>query len=166
MNITSTHWGCLVVQPYAHRRVSKSLAALDVEHFIPMVEVIRGHRRRRELHPLLGEYIPISITSIWRAVQRIRGVAGYLMNETDTPAPILPHELQRLRDACDGDVYRVATADKSGFYYGQKVTPVDGPFMHHVGRYDSATKRGESALFLLFGREQRVMFKRGALLAA
>jgi len=53
----------------------------------------------------------------------------------------------------------------AGFNYGDKVIPKQGPLAGHVGTFDKSTQRGDSALFVLFGREQRVMFKAGELVA-
>jgi transcription antitermination factor NusG len=74
--------------------------------------------------------------------------------------------MEHLRSLCDGDIFRKTEVEKSGFRYGQKVTPQTGPFAFHVGRYEGKTKRHETALFVLFGREQKVKFKRGELVAA
>jgi transcription antitermination factor NusG len=126
--------------------------------------VVRG-RHVREQRPLLGDYMLTSISSGWKSLIAIRGVAGILLNDSGFPAQVLPHEMQRMRSACDGDVYRSSVIEEQGFEYNQKVSPKEGPFACHVGRYDIRTKRGDSARFWLFGREQRVTFKSGDLVA-
>lgn len=116
---------------------------------------------------MLGDYIPIAIDAAWKSLIRLRGVAGILLNEIGFPAQVLPHEMNRLHAMCDDCVYRSTLQEDEGFAYGQRVTPRDGPFVYYTGRYDGkANRRGdEAALFLCFGREQRVVFKSGELLA-
>jgi hypothetical protein len=163
--ITSSNWGVLVT--YRHKLVCDALMQRGVEYFMPVEEVlsiVRG-RHVREMKPLLGEYIPISISAAWNSLLRVRGVNAVLQNESGMPARVLPHELERLRAMCDGNVLRQTETAYEGLKYGQKVTPTQGALMHKVGRYDGRTKRGDSALFLLFGREQRIIFRSGELQA-
>lgn len=87
------------------------------------------------------------------------------MNDLGYPAQVLPSELERLQSFYGTDVYRPVERITK-FDYGQRVTPKEGPFAYHVGRYEGKTKRGDAALFQLFGQEQRVLFKKGSLIAA
>lgn len=93
-----------------------------------------------------------------------------LMNDLGMPAQVQPFEMERLKNECDGTVYRSGSVifKDDDFQYGQNVRPTatDHPFASQIGKYEGKTKRGYSALFLLFGREQRVEFKSGDLLAA
>ena len=81
---------------------------------------------------------------------------------------VAQHELERIRSLCVNGVYLPKEIEtRRGFVYGQRVSPQSGPLAFHVGRYDGvASKRREAAMFSLFGREQRIMFKAGVLLAA
>lgn len=165
--IVSSSWGIMTAQHQLFAQVTRSLTSYGVEHFIPMIEsinVVRG-RHVTEPKPLLGEYIPFAVSQIWKSLLSIRGVTGILLNESGQPAQVLPHELKRLRDMCDENgIYRSAKTIE-GFTYGQRVTPKEGPFAYHVGRFESKNKRGDlAALFSLFGREQRVVFKPGDLI--
>lgn len=118
------------------------------------------------MKPLLGEYVLFAVSSVWKTLLSIRGVSGMLLNEAGYPAQVLPRELERLRAMCDGDVLRVVEPDvKKEVKYGDPVKATSGPFANHFGRYLEKTKRGDAALFFLFGREQRVEFKRGDLIA-
>lgn len=168
MTIISSHWGVLVAQRHSIGAVDDALTIRGVDHFIPLIEtllIVRG-RHVREQRPMLGDYIPIAIDAAWKSLIRLRGVAGILLNEIGFPAQVMPTEMLRLHDMCDDCVYRSTMIDES-FAYGQRVTPKDGPFVYYTGRYDGkANKRGDdAALFLCFGREQRVVFKPGDLLA-
>jgi len=168
--INSTSWGVLVVQPSRHSAVAEALTSRGVDHFIPAIEdltIVRG-RHQRAMRPLLGEYVLIAICSIWKSLIRIRGVSGILLNESGMPAQVLSHELQRLREMCPHDVFHVPVVEVEAdveLQYGQNVRANYGPFANHVGKYWGKTKRGDAALFFLFGREQRVEFKSGDLLA-
>ncbi len=168
--ITSTSWGVLVAHYQQLKLVDESLTVYGVDHFIPKIEtllIVRG-RHVREQRPLFGEYVLIAISSIWKSLIRIRGVSGILLNEVGMPAQVLAVEMEKLRAMCDGDVYRSSVIDNdgSGFEYGQKVTPREGPFVFHIGQYESRNKRGDlTAIFRMFGREQKVTFKSGDLLA-
>lgn len=169
MTVVSSHWGVLVAQRHCVSSVDDILTQRGVDHFIPQIEtllIVHG-RHVREQRPMLGDYIPIAIDAAWKSLIRLRGVAGILLNEIGFPAQVLPHEMNRLHAMCDDCVYRSTLQEDEGFAYGQRVTPRDGPFVYYTGRYDGkANRRGdEAALFLCFGREQRVVFKSGELLA-
>lgn len=166
--IVSSSWGVLVSRHQRQKLVSEALTLRGIDHFIPLIEtlMIRNGRHVREMRPLFGDYILIAICSIWKSLLNIREVRGIMLNESGYPAQVLPRELERIRTMCDGDAYRSSVVEESGFEYGQRVSPRIGPLAYHVGRYDKKTKRGDSALFVLFGQEQRVIFKRGDLLAA
>jgi transcription antitermination factor NusG len=168
MPIVSTSWGCLVAHYQQVKLVGDALSLRGIDHFIPKIEslsVVRG-RHLRELRPLLGEYIPVSIYCGWRELLRLRGVHGILLNESGFPAQILHRELEWLRGQCDNGIYRRSIPTERGFQYGQKVTPADGPLANRVGHYERCNRRGEDiALFLLFGSEKKVTFKSGELLA-
>ena len=99
---------------------------------------------------------------------RIRNVSGMIINCSGFPAQVLPSELNRMHEMCDeSDVYHSAIIDNGGFEYGQNVIPKGGPFADHIGKFDSRNKRGDLvALFTLFGRDQKLTFRSGDLLAA
>lgn len=166
-------WGILLAANQRTKLVAENLTARKVEHFIPQVEVTRvvAGRHHRTLRPLLGNYIPFIVDEFWKTVRHIRGVAGMLMalgedEESESPALVRQYEIDSLRSLCDNDVLRPKlTKSQAEFVYGQRVSPKEGPFAYHVGRYDRKTRRGDAAMFVLFGREQRIVFKKGDLLA-
>lgn len=167
--IVSSSWGVLVAQRQRYRRVSETLLSIGVDHFIPLIEtllIVHG-RHVREQRPLLGDYIPVAISSGWRSWMRIRGVRGMMLNELGFPAQVLPIEMDRLHEMCPNNIYHSSETVSGGFEYGQRVTPAAGPLVYQTGRYEGrANKRGDhAALFILFGREQRVVFKNGDLIA-
>jgi len=169
LTVVSSHWGVLVAQRHCVSAVDERLTQRGVDHFIPKIEtlmIVHG-RHVREQRPMLGDYIPIAIDAAWKSLIRVRGVASILLNELGFPAQVLPSEMDRLHAMCPDGCLHSIMEDESGFTYGQRVTPKDGPFVYYTGRYDGkANKRGdEAALFLCFGREQRVVFKPGDLLA-
>lgn len=167
MTIVSCSWGVLVATPKRIAVVSDGLNALRVEHFIPVIEKIKIVRGRHvtEQTPLLGEYILTSICSRWRLLLGIKGVRGIILNELGYPAQVLPRELDRLRSMCDGVVFREVKIAPVEFEYGQKVMVKEGPFISHIGKYDHKAKDGDVALFVLFGREQKLKFATGDLIA-
>ena len=161
--------GILVAQHQRLKLAEENLVSRNVDFFLPREEisiVVHG-RHVREYRPIFGNYILIAITAAWKSLMRMRGVAGILMNESDYPARVLPHEVEWIKAQCVNGVYRPRMIESQrGFTYGQRVTPIEGPFAYHVGRYDHRTKRGDTALFVLFGQEQKVTFKPGDLIAA
>jgi transcription antitermination factor NusG len=167
--IASTSWGVLVAE---HQRVNLAQASLvsrNIDHFIPLKEIIRvvRGRRVREMRFFLGNYILIAITSSWRKLMHDRGVAGLLMNELGYPAQVLPRELAYLREICVNGVYRPRLDDcRFGFRRGDSVVASDGPFTGFVGRFDDANEKRETAIFNLFGQETKVSFAPGKLIAA
>lgn len=166
--ISSSSWGVLVAHHQQTKLVGEALTTRGIEHFIPKIEtlmIVRG-RHTRELRPLLGDYILVSITSLWKTMVRIRGASGMIMN-CGWPAQVLSSELKRIHEMCDdAGLYHSSIMENGGFEYGQSVTPREGPFANHVGKYDSRSKRGDdTALFCLFGHDQKVTFKSGDLLA-
>lgn len=168
--IISTSWGVLIAKHQQTKLVGEALSSVGIEHFIPKIEKLRiVHKRHvRELRPLLGDYVLTSINSNWKSMRRLRGVSGIIMNCDGFPAQVLITELKRLDDLCNEGVYHspVIEDDGSGFEYGQRVTPTTGPFAYHVGRYESKNKRGDlTALFCLFGNDQKVKFRNGDLIA-
>lgn len=168
-------WGVLVAENQRHRILKESLDAESVEYFLPMVEttsVVRG-RHVRSYHPLFGRYVFVALNDLWQRMLSLRGVAGILLTpdtEGEYPAPALacPKQIEYIKTQCVNNIYR-STDDKvrGGFVYGQHVRPKEGPLEWHVGAYDGrAGKNKYAALFNIFGREQRVIFKRGDLIAA
>lgn len=166
--IISSSWGVLVAHHQQTKLVGEALSSKNIDHFIPKIESLSIKRGRhvRELRPMLGDYILVSISSIWKSMIRIRGVAGMIMNCEGFPAQVLSGELKRMHDMCDdaGVYHSEVVVDE--FQYGQRVTPRDGPFINFVGTFDYKNKRGEDvARFTLFGHDQKVIFKNGDLLA-
>ena len=175
VTIASTSWGVLVATFPAHvGKIEDALRDRGVDHFVPRIEtlLISNGRHVREARPLLGEYVPFAVTGIWRQLLGIKCVQGILLNTLNFPAQVLPSEMDRLRGMCSPDgMYRSASAPEAGgFEYGQRVSPksADHFFSCQVGRYDGKVGkkgRGDAALFLLFGRDTRVVFNRGDLVA-
>lgn len=168
VNICSCSWGVIVAHRQRWAAVSSALSERDIEHFVPLIETltIKNGRHCREKRPLFGDYILTTIFAKWRSLLSIRGVRGFLVNESGLPAQVVPNEIARLRNMCDGENFRCASQnDISGFEYGQRVTPKSGPLAYQIGRFESRTRTGESAIFVMFGREQKVKFKKGELLA-
>lgn len=166
--INSTAWGVLVARHQRTALVSEALTIRGVDHFIPMIEdlrIVRG-RHVRNLKPLLGEYVLISISSVWKSLLAVRGVAGILLEaEHGMPAQVLPREVERMRTMCPNGVKSEQAIQVDGFEYGDTVVALAGPFTHHRGKYQSETKHGHSVLFVLFGRDCRVVLKSGDLQA-
>jgi hypothetical protein len=96
----------------------------------------------------------------------MRGVAGMLVNEKGFPAQVLPKEVECIRQLCPDNVFRENVIQFNGFIYGQRVTPKAGPLAFHVGRFDSSKRHSELAIFTLFGQDQKVVFRKGDLIAA
>ncbi len=163
-------WGVALAQPQRHRLATDSLRELGVEYFLPKIErmaVVNG-RHYRHKSPLLGRYIPFIITDYWRAILSLRGISGMLLNaEKDQPALVKEDQIEAIKAICVNGVYREPIVEAAPLVYGQRVTPKTGPLHSHVGRYDGRKgKKREAALFMLFGREQRITFKKGELVAA
>ena len=137
---------------------------------MPMIEnisVVSG-RHVRKLSPLLGRYVLFAIDECWKSIARLRGVAGLMLTTDYQPAVVDHEQLMKLRSVCVNGIYNQQVVETGrGFVYGQRVTPQSGPLAFHVGRYDGrASKNREAAVFNLFGREQKLFFKAGDLLAA
>jgi Transcription termination factor nusG len=164
-------WGVLLAKQQKHALVVIGLSACGVEYFLPVVEntfIINGRHVHRK-HPLLGRYILFVIDELWKNLSRLRGVAGIILNvEKLYPARVDDKALDAIRAMCVDNVYSPrAVASSCGFVYGQRVTSEHGPLAYKVGRYDGAASRHrEVAMFNLFGREQRIVFKAGELIAA
>jgi transcription antitermination factor NusG len=166
--ISSTSWGVLIARHQRQTVVSEALSARGVEHLIPMMEVLKIVRKRhvRDLRPLFGEYIPFAVSSVWKSLLGIRDVAGMLLNESGFPAQVLPLEVERLRELYRVNTVRQEKIQSGELMLGEFVIPRCGPFINFQGKYDGETKRGaDVALFVLFGRETRVEFNKGDLLA-
>lgn len=168
-------WGVLVAQLQRTTLVGEQLTEQSVEHFIPKEEVttIRGGRPRSHLRPMLGRYVLYVVSAGWKNILSLRGVAGILMatdyeKEIIQPLIIDPKQLKILHSLCIDGIYSKTVVDtKKGLVYGQTVTPHQGPFAYHIGKYDGlASHSREAAIFKCFGREQKIMFKTGILQAA
>lgn len=173
--VAENQWGVLVTQNQRHRVVKEALKNEGFEYFLPLIETASVQRGRhvRTYHPLLGRYVLVALTDLWQRMLKLRGVAGMMFtyeleSEYPTPALVSQTEIEYLRAQCVNNVYR-ATDEKvrGGFVYGQRVRPKEGPLEWHVGLYDGyAGKKKYAALFNIFGREQRVVFSKGDLIAA
>lgn len=170
MTSDQSYWGVLLSQHQKHKLVKDSLSDSGIHYFLPFIEdtqVVNGRHAHR-MRPLLGRYVLFIINELWKNIPQLRGVAGLMMNvDKNYPAVVDDGALDAIRSMCIGDIYSPIAATKQGFFYGQRVTPKDGPLAYHVGRYDGgASKHRDAALFNIFGREQRVVFKAGELIAA
>lgn len=167
--IVSSSWAVAVAQNNRAFAVSAALKKMEMEHFVPRVEklaIVRG-RHVREYQPLLGNYVLMQVCSRWRDVLRLRDVHGMLLNESGFPAQVLTREVENLRAFCPDEIYNGSTHETDGWCYGAKVYVEKGPFARFIGRYEGKTgKNREAAVFSLFGREQKVTFKRGELILA
>lgn len=164
-------WGVLLAQHQRHKMVIEGLTDCQVQHFLPMVEdtIIINGRHVHKQRPLLGRYILFAINDIWKKLASLRGVSGMLLDADKLfPAQVEDAALDAIRSMCVDNVYSpCAVESRNGFFYGQRVTIETGPMAYHIGRYDGhASKNRDAALFNLFGREQRVTFKTGELIAA
>lgn len=82
------------------------------------------------------------------------------------PAKVENDKLESFRAFC-AETPEDIVGVRKGFVYGQRVTPQRGPLAYHVGSYDGITSHHrEAAMFKLFGREQRIVFRSGDLIAA
>lgn len=157
--------------------------------------VVRGHLVRR-VTPLFGRYIFFVVTDAWRLVSMVKGVRGLMLTrsrkydgsfgpddddgnteyeEEQCPAIADPAQIRAMQEFCCGEMYQKPVRLPDDLVYGQRVTTTTGPFAYHVGRYDGpmprkrgkrGKRRREAALFDIFGREQRVVFAAGSLIAA
>lgn len=179
-----------------HQEVRESLDLIEVESFIPLIEnenVVHGRLVQR-VTPLFGRYVFFTITDMWRAVSTAKGVRGLMLTHAriwdgsfgpddaeyeaePTPAVVDPIQMKVMQEFCCGEIYQKPVRHPDDLVYGQRVTITEGPFAYQVGRYDGPMprKRGrrgkvkqrrEAALFNIFGREQRVVFAVGSLIAA
>lgn len=165
-------WGVAVSQPQRHRLATEQLRASSVEYFLPMrenVTVSRG-RHHRLLVPYFGRYIFIAVCEAWEKILDLRGVAGILLNpETLRPWQVDRSELEAVRAMCNerGIVKETVAVQTCGLRYGDSVYVDHGPLANIRGSYDGKIGRHrEAALFVMFGREQRVIFEVGELRAA
>jgi transcription antitermination factor NusG len=161
-------WGVVVAEPQRQKLATKSLREQDVEYFMPIGErlTIQGGRHHRTNYPLFGRYIMVVISSTWAALLSLRGISGMLLTANNIPAVVDEDRLEHIRAMCINGIYREPRPSFS-LHYGQRVTVRRGPLVAFSGIYDGpVSKRREAAIFCLFGREQRVVFKKGELLAA
>ncbi len=162
------HWGVIVSQPQRHRVAASSLAAEDFQFSIPQIEKLSVEHGRhvRKRYPLFGRYILVVINDFWQRLVHLRGVSGMLLTASGEPALVSNRKIEEINAMCVNGVYREPEIITQ-FVYGQKVRPKQGPLVSQVGLYDCRLgKKKEAALFWLFGRQQRVVFRRGELIAA
>ncbi len=164
-------WGVAVAEPQRYRVAQESLSASSFETFTPIIEhlsIVRG-RHVRHKTPMFGRYILVVINDTWKAILALRGISGMLLTADNKPALVDAKEIEAVRAICVNGVYRNPEIQTDGMLrYGQRVrTKADGPFAWQVGTYDGRVgRKKEAAIFYLFGRDQRVVFKRGQLIAA
>lgn len=165
-------WGVLVFENNRHRLVKDELERLGFQYFLPVYEslsVVHG-RHVRTHRPLLGRYLFFIISDAWRLLFSLRGVEGVMLSASNdflVPALACSKQVEYLQSQCVNNIYRSAYDRLSGrFVYGQRVRPKHGPFEFKVGRFDGyAGKKKYAAMFDVFGREQRIVFSRGELVA-
>lgn len=163
-------WGVAFTHPNLESKAIANLSEAGFECFHPQTRksTVKHGKRVQMIRPLFPRYL----------IVRLQGAMGDLFRVRDVKGAILTPDKQ-FREISDGTIAHLQTfSDEFGFYdadvscgptglqYGQKVTPKDGVWFGHFGSYDSAYKNREFALFSLFGREARVSFKQGDLLAA
>lgn len=153
-----------------HRPIKEQLDEIGIESFVPLISsvaVVSGRHVHR-LVPIFGRYIFFVINELWKNASNIRGVSGLMLTAEFTPAIVIPSQMRAIQALCVNGMYQLASAPTpAGFSYGQRVTPTSGPLEHHIGRYDGTRSRHRDvAFFNLFGREQKITFKAGELIAA
>ena len=161
-------WGVLVTERQRHRLALDQLACHGIEYFQPwreLVRVTRGFYHRQRV-PFFGPYLFVAICSAWRTLPGLRGVAGLLLDSDRLePLTVDPKQLQAVRNRCDRNgVVRDLEPPRAGLRYGDGVFVENGPLAFLHGTYDGQVGRHkEAALFVMFGRERRVMFPVGEL---
>jgi transcription antitermination factor NusG len=159
-----------VTQPQRHRVASEQLSENRFQFFLPWreeIRVARGRSRRIRI-PYFGRYIFVVICDAWESILTMRGIAGMLLHpESLRPWLVNAADLDRVRALCDGhNVVHEPIKPVRGLCYGDLVYPKDGPLANIRGVYDAKVgKKREAAVFNMFGREQRVVFRRGELQA-
>lgn len=163
------NWGVLVAEHQKQKLLQENLSAVGTEHFVPMVPgkgINRGGRHVQTYTPLLGRYVLFRIVGdLWKELVRLRGAAGILLTAESNPARVDSRVVEYLSEHCVNGIYQPKTSGTcNGFTYGQRVRPLVGPLAGHTGIFDGTIKRNrEAALFFLFGRQQRIVFKHGEL---
>jgi transcription antitermination factor NusG len=161
-------WGVLVTEPQRHRIATETLADHGFEFFMPWRELVRISRGRhhRTLIPYFGRYVFVTLCEAWERLPSLRGVSSMLLHsETLLPWRVDSCELDAIRVLCDErGVVREEQRIDDGLHYGDLVYVELGPFANLRGVYDCRIgKHREAATFVMFGREQRVMFRCGEL---
>lgn len=172
------NWGVLISKHHEHQRVTQGLREKGIDYFIPTEadEVyIHGKRVHRE-RLVIGSYILFVVNECWKEIQTMIGVARVILASPDfktlnegkelEPAKINVKQMDAFREFVSRPPV-VKSID--GFFYGQRVTPVSvtHSFAFHIGVFDGKGRKGKlAAIFKMFGRDCRVMFKPGELQAA
>lgn len=164
------HWGVLISEHQRQKLLQENLTESGVEHFVPLVSgsKVVGGRHIHTKKPLLGRYVLFRIVGeVWKSLIRLRGAQGILLTVENTPARVDDEVINHLEGCCVNGIYvppEQHPTSRSQFFYGQRVRPTTGPLVGHVGVYEGAAKRNsDAALFFLFGRQQRLVFKQGDL---
>jgi transcriptional antiterminator RfaH len=155
-------WAVAVTHLYQQEKVIEQLIARGFEYFWPRVRRTVRHRGRRihRLDPLLFNYLPVQLNPDWPVIFDMRGVA-------DVMGPARTSEIDRIKSQCDASDILIPPKFQSQFRPGQKVKPLEGPFVDLTGHFVGLTgDNRETALFTIFGAKRSLRFEIGDLVAA
>lgn len=166
----SGQWGVAVAEPQRYRLAATQLAGHGYTYFMPMWErvSVRAGRHQHFFTPVFGRYLFVMISGVWQKISSLRGITGLLLNpETLHPWHVDSDQLDAVRALCDHNVMHKQEDVEMArqLMYGDPVSPKSGPLAGLRGVYEGKlNKHRESARFIMFGREQKIVFKVGELI--
>ena len=162
----------LCIFPKQEPKVADRISAIGYEPFFPRLKrlVVRRGHRCTDVQPMFPNYLIVKERPEddrqLAVLCSTPGVSELLMTVNNTPARASDAEIAKIRARCTHDDILIVKKH-TGFLIGENVRPTSGPFQNFVGRFDSEHAGFRvSALLNLFGREVKVSFKQGDLVAA
>lgn len=168
--MTDDSWAVAVTGSQQERTALKHVERQGHTCWLPQFKdvIVQHGCARTKVSPLFPRYLFVLVQGAWRSLLGTRGVVGLIMNDNH-PSLLKNEVIERIRQECDDDGCLILPKPKSlqPLQPGQPVTPRSGHFLYSIGVYQGTTaQHREIALFSLFGRQTRVEFKRGELVAA
>lgn len=170
MSVSS--WLVGLSQPRHQPRVIESLSSVGAKSFCPRVRrtYVSAGRRIDLLVPAFGRYFFVQWTPDWRNLLGVRNLEGFLKNSDaeESPSVVRNSSIQPILEQCDesGVLFESSAPQLNKLRRGQKVKPRSGAMIDLFGSYAGCQRNREHAFFVLMGRETKVTFVKGTLIAA
>jgi len=151
-------WTVAQTLPFCEQRAARFLTGQGFEHYLPVTQVTRiiRHRKQKRTLALFPRYIFVRVIDQWHSIKSTIGISHLIYNEEKRPAVVRDEVINYLKGREDSRGI-VQLPKKEEFVLGQNIRIVGGRFDGRMALYDGMSRRNrERVLLQLLGQSVSV----------